>query len=200
MVRLFEIASEDELVALNRALLESKFSGNAIDQDVPGSRIIADLAIRVASRLTAVRPEWKQWFAIDPNRREWEAALTHAVSQRVWWHTASSSARTEFIRTLLAPFQTDENTVSQFIRDVEGVLEDGRWYSVWRVVEGYSVRLVTKRPEREQGRGIVVVASDGKAVLFRDEEESTVTDWLSENGYAFVADGVQPASTINDGE
>lgn len=195
MASLFDVTSETELLALNRALVEAKFSGNVADQDIPGSVLVAGMATRVAETLGTMNPEWKQWFAIDRTRREWTAALVHAVAQRAWWRNSTPEARAVFVRAVLAPFQVDDRTADSFSKEVETVLRNGLWYSIWRTRGGSTMRLVTKRPDIAHPDEIVVMAADGETLLNRSVDEILVTDWLLENDFEFVADGVLPTST-----
>lgn len=193
MTALFEVTAKDELVALCRALLAAKFSPSTYDQDVPGSRPVANMAMRIADRMIEQEPDAEQWLAIDRRPIEWRAALMHVVSQRAWWRSAPPEARADFARIVLAPFRVDVQIVDRLISEVEDILANRRWFSLWRAVSSPVVRVVSRKLEL-QGVTLVAVVREGVHILFSDEDEHVVTDWLIVNGFQFLMEGILEAT------
>ncbi|MEM7281669.1 MAG: hypothetical protein AAF438_08580 [Pseudomonadota bacterium] len=121
-----ELSDYYELLALHRALLESKFCPVPNDLDVSGSPIIATLHKKVVSLLIDVEAsrrgeeaklKWKKWLQIDSERREWKAGLERARSQHSW-DSWSNAEKKRFSYNLLSPFEVDEKLLRKFISSV----------------------------------------------------------------------------------
>lgn len=124
--RILEIYDYYELLALHRALLESKFCSEPNDMDVSGSPIIAKLHRNVVDLLIAAeidrygitaRDNWDKWLRLDSERREWQVALSRARSHSRL-ELMNESDRRQHIINLLSPFHVSEDQVNQFITQI----------------------------------------------------------------------------------
>jgi hypothetical protein len=126
---MFQIDSYPELIALFRAVIEAKFHANPEDLDVPGSTILANVAIRLTRAKVdeevklygeAALSRWQAWARTGPEREEWKSSLRYAASMwKTIWSKWSVEERRSAARTLLSPFELDEVMVDVFLREVE---------------------------------------------------------------------------------
>lgn len=115
-----------------RAIVEAKFHKDPEDADVPGSAILAGVAVRIRDEVMAeeVRREgavaesrWRDWIRIGPERREWEAARNYAAG--MWtdtWHHWSADERRAAAEYLLSPFDPGDAGLLLFLTEVEAAL------------------------------------------------------------------------------
>ncbi|WP_437723154.1 hypothetical protein [Sorangium sp. So ce861] len=132
MIDMFSSSSHAELLALLRAIIEAKFHKNPDDLDVPGSAILARVAVRIRDEIVAeeVRREggvaearWRDWINLGPERREWEGAKDYAVvAWRDAWANWSADDRRAAAQYLLSPFDPGEAGLLKFLAEVEVAL------------------------------------------------------------------------------
>ncbi|WP_438006701.1 hypothetical protein WME89_50420 [Sorangium sp. So ce321] len=125
---MIEIKSHPEALALLRAIVEAKFHPNPDDLDVPGSSILAALAIRIRDSVVAeeVRREgnsaaerWSSWSRLVPSRPEWAAARDFASSYwRGVWEKWSEAQKRDAVAVLLSPFEVEQDELSLFLDEV----------------------------------------------------------------------------------
>ena len=190
MEPLLAVTSEDELVALDRALMAAKFWIK--DDLVPGSPRIASILGRIASRSISKDPQLRAWYTLDRSSLHWKAATLQAVPSRRWWQTASAESRIALARNLVAPFHVSAEDLDLFVRRVEQILAN-EWYSIWRACDSPGVRLVTMQPTVTVDRkcAFAVIDADGATELFSSTDEFVVLEWLRTRDYSFVTDGVR---------
>jgi hypothetical protein len=129
---MFSSSSHAELLALLRAIVEAKFHKDPGDLDVPGSAVLAQVALRVRDAViafevqregAAAEARWQHWVRLDPTRPEWEGARSYAAAEwvRVWarW---SAEERYRAAVALLSPFELEEAAMNQFLTEVGSVL------------------------------------------------------------------------------
>jgi hypothetical protein len=126
---MFSSSSHAELLALLRAIVEAKFHKDPDDLDVPGSAILARVAVRIRDEIVAeeVRREgrvaearWREWVNLGSERREWEGAKGYAaVAWRDAWANWSTDDRRAAARYLLSPFDPGEEGLLKFLAEVE---------------------------------------------------------------------------------
>ncbi|WP_437997797.1 hypothetical protein WMF26_45300 [Sorangium sp. So ce185] len=129
---MFSSSSHAELLALLRAIVEAKFHKDPDDLDVPGSAILARVAVRIRDEIVAeeVRREggvaearWREWIDLGPERREWEGAKDYAtVAWRDAWAKWSADERRVAAKHLLSPFEPGEAGLLRFLAEVEVAL------------------------------------------------------------------------------
>lgn len=127
---MFNIETHAEMTAVFRAILEAKFHPTVVDADVPGSQLLATVAVRIRDALidierqrdgTVAERRWREWAAISPARREWSVAVEYAVEMwRGVWQGWSSDQRLHAAKCLLSPFDAEEATLNSFLEVVEG--------------------------------------------------------------------------------
>lgn len=128
--KVFNVSDYYDLLALHRALLESKFCDEPNDMDVSASPIIAKLhkqllkvliEIEVEKKGEDSRVSWAEWLKIDSERREWQQALKRARHESLWqeWDV---NTKKNYIYNLLSPFHLDDVQVCDFIVQVDGSL------------------------------------------------------------------------------
>ncbi|HZF51370.1 MAG TPA: hypothetical protein VE093_22085 [Polyangiaceae bacterium] len=129
-------SSHAELLALLRAIVEAKFHKDPDDFDVPGSAILARIAVRIRDEALAeeVRREgsvaearWREWINLGPERREWQEAKDYAaVAWKDAWAKWSADERRVAAKHLLSPFELGEASLLRFLGDVEEALKKAR--------------------------------------------------------------------------
>lgn len=132
---MFTVTSYPELVALLRAVLEAKFHKDPDDTDVPGSAILARVAIRLRDAAiaeevrrdgAAAEDRWREWMKLGPERSEWEGAMAYAVvAYKDAWASWSTDERIAAVEELLSPFEPGKEGVLQFVDEVHSVLGHG---------------------------------------------------------------------------
>lgn len=116
------ITDPAELVALDKVLREAKFSDSPNDPVVAASPIVADLARRVRAALdvrtfgVADRPDREDM--IGPTWREWTVSVREARKLTAW-HSWDQEAKALVARDLLSPFGVSDESVLQFIQEVD---------------------------------------------------------------------------------
>jgi hypothetical protein len=125
-------SSQAERLALLRAIVEAKFHKDPDDLDVPGSAILARVAVRIRDEAVAeeVRREgpvaearWREWINLGPERREWQGAKDYAVvAWRGAWAKWSADERRVAAEHLLSPFDLGEAGLLKFLAEIEEAL------------------------------------------------------------------------------
>jgi hypothetical protein len=126
------LASHAEHLALLRAIVEAKFHKDPDDLDVPGSSILARIAVRIRDEAVAeeVRREgpvaearWREWINLGPERREWQGAKDYAaVAWKDAWPAWSADERRAAAEHLLSPFELGEVGLLNFLAEIEEAL------------------------------------------------------------------------------
>lgn len=111
----------DDLLALHKGLMESRYCTTPYDSYVSGSPRLADIhrnvvaAIRSANLPAGLSPDsWDKWLAIDEDRREWRVALDRAANSSRW-QKLDYSEKCEVATNLLSPFTVDEEVLGKFV-------------------------------------------------------------------------------------
>lgn len=111
----------DDLLALHKGLMESRYCTTPYDSYVSGSPRLADIhrnvvaAIRSANLPAGLSPDsWDKWLAIDEDRREWRVALDRAANSSRW-QKLDYSEKYEVATNLLSPFNVDEEVLGKFV-------------------------------------------------------------------------------------
>lgn len=180
------VETDDELYALGRAIMEAKFSGNADDELVPASSLVASVAKRLAAALTSRRPDWGTWFHLTPDRPEWRSALLHTISQRRWWKSANATDRRSYIEALLAPFVTSDASIALFEQHADKIIDERGWIWLWVSIESSACRVAIVKPDPKV-EGNLIVEADGGICLLSSHEEQGAFDWLHANHFLPVA-------------
>ena len=115
-----------ELLALHRALLESKFCDEPNDLDVSSSPIVAKLHKQLLSILVEsdvdrkgdeAKEEWNEWLQLGTDRREWKVAIKRAKNEELWENWGPREKKT-YVSDLLSPFVIDDKLIDEFIESV----------------------------------------------------------------------------------
>lgn len=121
------LSALDDLLALHKGLMESRYCTSPYDSYVSGSPRLADIhrsvvaAIRSANHPGGLSPDsWDKWLAITEDRREWGVALERALSSP-GWKTLDYSGKCRRASNLLAPFDVDESLLDKFVKSMDGV-------------------------------------------------------------------------------
>lgn len=132
---MLSLTSHAEMLAVLRALVEAKFHGETEDYDVPGSAILAEVAIRVRDAViaeevrrdgVAAEHRWRDWVRLDESRAEWVGARRYALSE--WtnvWARWSDAERLAAAAALLSPFEPGQEGLRRFLAEVAAGLGGG---------------------------------------------------------------------------
>lgn len=111
----------DDLLALHKGLMESRYCTTPYDSYVSGSPRLADIhrnvvaAIRSANLPAGLSPDsWDKWLAIDEDRREWRVALDRAANSSRW-QKLDYPEKCGVATNLLSPFTVDEEVLGKFV-------------------------------------------------------------------------------------
>jgi hypothetical protein len=111
----------DDLLALHKGLMESRYCTTPYDSYVSGSPRLADIhrnvvaAIRSANLPAGLSPDsWDKWLAIDEDHREWRVAMDRAANSSRW-QKLDYSEKCEVATNLLSPFTVDEEVLGKFV-------------------------------------------------------------------------------------
>lgn len=114
-----------ELLALQRGLLEARYCDIPNDPSVSASPILAGIHKRVMDAIIAANlpdglspDRWRQWLAIDPERREWGVALKRAAQDSSWSRLSQEDKRS-FAIGLLTPFEVNDKLLDEFLSRVD---------------------------------------------------------------------------------
>jgi hypothetical protein len=117
----------DDLLALHKGLMESRYCTTPYDSYVSGSPRLADIhrnvvaAIRSANLPAGLSPDsWDKWLAIDEDRREWRVALDRAANSSRW-QELDYSEKCEVATNLLSPFTVDEEVLGKFVEAADRI-------------------------------------------------------------------------------
>jgi hypothetical protein len=131
---MFNIETHAEMTAVFRAILEAKFHPTVVDADVPGSELLANVAVRMRDALIDIEQQrdgsiaerrWKEWRSISPARREWSVAVEYAVEMwRGVWQGWLGDQRIHAAKCLLSPFEPEDATLNKFLQVVEERMKD----------------------------------------------------------------------------
>jgi hypothetical protein len=116
-----------QLLVLQRALLEAKFSPQPRDTALPGSSILAELSVSVLAeirdryakegKLGYVRrwSEWGRWS----RRTEEQAMVYEFLRKSQAWSDMSYPRRRDGVLALIAPFEATEEEITNIIESVQ---------------------------------------------------------------------------------
>ena len=120
----FSIDSYIELLALNRALMEAKFSNDPNDNDIAASPIVASIVRRLIDELTIMHEradvktlpslDWKAWCKEGPGEREM-SIIRRNLTKISFWNDLDNEQRSDYIENLIAPFVVDNDSFSELL-------------------------------------------------------------------------------------
>ena len=112
-----------ELIALDKALREAKFSDAPEDPAVAASPIVASLSRRVDDAIGSRVPGHSKTM-VEPGRREWIVSLRTAIGM-VHWSTWSTDKQALVAVDLLRPYGVSEENLALFLSQVDAARQDG---------------------------------------------------------------------------
>jgi hypothetical protein len=122
----FDDLTIEQLLVLQRGLLEAKFSPNPRDSALQGSPILAELT-------SSIVQEIRERYALegDENRvnqwTEWARWSKRTVERRLVrdhlreleaWEKMSADSRYAYVRALIAPFEASDGEIAELIHDL----------------------------------------------------------------------------------
>jgi hypothetical protein len=122
----FSIDSYDELLALQRALMEAKFSESPHNPAVQGSALLSSTSNHVFEALIAMeiskegeiaRAKWQEWRQLTPERREYKIVQAKLRSESAWksWR---SPEQVKYVQDLISPLQVNEEIIDTLLDSV----------------------------------------------------------------------------------
>lgn len=123
---MFDDLTIQELLVLQRALLEAKFSPNPQDMALQGSPVLAKLSCSV---IEAIRERydragdegqvrrWKEWARWGSRVIEQQIVREHLEGLEAW-QGMSADSRDAYVRSLIAPFEATEEEVAEICQAV----------------------------------------------------------------------------------
>jgi hypothetical protein len=130
----FRVSDSTELHALQAALIEAKLPRLANDLHMAASPIVAELAERVNAACNEIHElpgSDGGWRQMSRDHGYWGVAISRALADQDYLRRSDLANRQQYVRWLLAPFRTDEPTVSAFLADLESIFQTRRWYHLW---------------------------------------------------------------------
>jgi hypothetical protein len=119
----FSSFSLTELDAIQRVFREAKFCLVADDDEVSPSPRVAVLYEELITALVETdckengeqqRTRWQSWLLLSEERDEWRIALQR-IKAHSEWRTYGQPQRSVYARTVLSPFQLNDEVLMQFI-------------------------------------------------------------------------------------
>lgn len=116
-----------ELIALHRALLESKFNNSPNDYDVAKSPIINKIYKDIIDSILNIefekngqqgKDKWKSWLQMDRNKREWEISL-NIIKREKFWASWDYEKKSNFALTVIYPFTISSGLLKEFIDEAD---------------------------------------------------------------------------------
>jgi hypothetical protein len=113
----------EQLLILQRGLLEAKFSPNPRDTALRGSAILAELSSSIVDTIrerytregdAARARQWSEWSRWAKRTAERELVLDHLRGLEAW-RRMSNEVRSSYIRALIAPFEATDDEVAELI-------------------------------------------------------------------------------------
>jgi hypothetical protein len=120
---MFDDLAIEQLMILQRALLEAKFSPKPRDTALPGSQILAELSTSVVRELREryaregdeVRArQWAEWSRWSKRIIEQEIVRGY-LSGLEAWPRMSADDRSAYARILIAPFEATEDEIAELV-------------------------------------------------------------------------------------
>ncbi len=112
-----------ELIALHRALLESKFNNSPNDYDVAKSPIINKIYSDVLDSIMnyeferngqSGKDKWISWLEMDRTKREWDVSL-NIIKREHSWSVWDYEEKSKFSLTVIYPFSISSELLKEFI-------------------------------------------------------------------------------------
>lgn len=132
MRSMLTVESYDDLLALNRALMEVRYLASDVDSATRGSaflssmhsRIIDELIVYHESRGESGKAEaWHEWRRLAARRIETASITAYLAS--VWPHLKTVEQKREVVVNQARPFTFSDDEISDLIERVESELEKG---------------------------------------------------------------------------
>ena len=101
------------------AIIEAKFHENPFDHRIAPSPLLAEVLRRMSKAIVAggePEDQWRAWYRLTPDRREWRVALNHVRLVNDWLDECHEK-RIQYVRDLLSPYEIDDQLVERFISE-----------------------------------------------------------------------------------
>ncbi len=112
-----------ELLALHRAVMESKFSIDLNDPAIEGSPLVATVANQIVEALTemevakegeAARLKWQEWRKMSLDRREYKIVQAKLRSNTAW-KTWRFDKQVKHVKDLASPLQVSDELIGNLL-------------------------------------------------------------------------------------
>jgi len=112
--------SKDELLALHRYIVESKFSGDA--QQIAYSALLAQIANKVLDAIIKdldksdpnEAEQWKNWRVLTKNKLEWSFIIEKIIQDK-YWDELDTNQKLNHLRIIASPYVIPDNIISEII-------------------------------------------------------------------------------------
>lgn len=121
---MFDDLTIEQLLILQRGLLEAKFSPAPRDTALQGSPILADLCYAIVQAIrqkyaqqgdeSRVR-QWAEWARWSKRTIEQQVVRDHLTRLEAWKKMSFTSKNT-YVRALIAPFEATDDEIAELIR------------------------------------------------------------------------------------
>lgn len=120
---MFDDLTIEQLLILQRGLLEAKFSSNPRDTALQGSPILAELS---SFAVTAIRErlaqegdeararQWAEWARWGQRAVEQQIVRDH-LQRLETWQRMSKESQYAYVRALVAPFEATDDEIAELI-------------------------------------------------------------------------------------
>lgn len=186
---MLKIDDRTELMALIRALIESKFCEDPSDDEVAASPLVSAICQRAVECLAQDGKMKKRmdWLKVEPGDMRWKQAISRAVKARDFWKKASQEEKSELARILLSPFSVADASWTKFIVEVDQMIETGQWFSLWLGSQDPTkiLFLALKRGEPMSEKPYGIYDNEKKQVCeFKTEMDAF--EWFHQNNFRYV--------------
>ncbi len=112
--------NKDELLALHRYIVETKFSANA--EEMAFSRLLAQIANKVLDAIITDNEkcdsngaeQWKNWRVMNKTRPEWNF-IKEKISQDKHWNELNTDQKMNRLKIIASPYIIPDDIIREII-------------------------------------------------------------------------------------
>ncbi|WP_036254776.1 hypothetical protein [Methylobacter sp. BBA5.1] len=112
--------NNDELLALHRYIIETKFSVNA--KEIAFSPLLSQIANKVLDSIIAdtakqdsnAAVQWKNWRVLTKTRPEWNF-VKEKISQEKYWSNLKSHEKINHLRIIASPYIIPDEMIREIV-------------------------------------------------------------------------------------
>ncbi len=123
------VAEYQELLALNRALMEVRYLADNVDDATRGSAFLGNLHVRVIEEIKANLMasgkvgqvvEWERWQLLQTRTIELPRIIEYLST--LWYQLPSNKVKRDVLVNQLHPFKFGEDDIQRLVSELDGIV------------------------------------------------------------------------------